>query len=456
MKISPAAKVGLLTILSLVVLIFSLMWLKGRTLAQGERYSVTFNDVDGMRPGSMVQIMGLKIGQVEDILPVVSEDDSHVKVNFVITNSKVFIPNGSELSVQQSGIIGEKFIEITPPEIKTIKIPVTDEELAVQKSMPVKMLYKDVTYDIGEVKSSQIVSKLIEEYKTTRKGIELKKNIKNYYEIKYIISRAGLEIPPNSTFEIDEEGKFLLITPPLRYIVNMPPKDLKFTTVDPLRIKTFMELQVESAEALKATNDKINALLAPEQIETLKDTLRNTKILTARATDVLDEANILIHESKGELGRLVDSSTKLSDNIIEISDNINAIIGDPQLRSDIIETVHTIKQSMDELNEIISDPNLKETIAMTKETTKNVSELVAYLKDAANNEELKQRLDRALTNLNTSLDKLNVLLERTDDLTASQEENIKKVIEDSQEISTNMKKFSKKLNKHFLLFRLLF
>ena len=93
---------------------------------------------------------------------------------------------------------------------------------------------------------------------------------------------------------------------------------------------------------------------------------------------------------------------------------------------------------------------------MTKETTKNISELVSYIKDTANNQEIKDKLDNTITNLNTSLDKLSLLLERTDNLTASQEENIKKIISDSSDISDNMKKFSKKLNKRFLLFRLLF
>ena len=456
MKIPPAAKVGLLTIVSILVLIFCLMWLKGRTLASGERFTVSFHDVDGMRPGSMVQIMGLRVGQVEDVIPVVSEKDSHVKVNFIITSDKVFIPNGSDLSVQQSGIIGEKFLEITPPEIKNKKIPVGNEQLNIKKGIPIKLVYKGANHVIGEVKSAEIVSEAKEEYKTTRKGIELTNVVKNFYDIKYIITRAGLELPEDSTYEVADKANALIVTPPDKYVVNIPPADKKFTTTDPLRIKTFMELQVESAQALKQTNEKINVLLEPEQIENLKDTLKNTKILTARATDVLDEANSLMINSRSDLERLVDTSTKLSENIITISDNINAIIGDPQLRSDILDTVHSVKQSMDELNVIISDPNLKETIALTKDTTKNVSELVTYLKDAASNDELKTRLDKTITNLNTSLDKLSILLDRTDDLTTSQEENIKKIISESTEISTNMKKFSKKLNKRFLLFRLLF
>src|SRR3989339_633698 len=105
MKLPPPAKVGLLTIIALALLIVSLMWLKGRTLASGEHFNVTFHDVDGMRPGAIVQIMGLKVGQVENVKPIITEDSSLVEVSFLITNDKIKIPDGSQISVQQSGLI---------------------------------------------------------------------------------------------------------------------------------------------------------------------------------------------------------------------------------------------------------------------------------------------------------------------------------------------------------------
>lgn len=456
MKIPPAAKVGLLTLISIAVLVFSLMWLKGRTLATGERFTVQFHDVDGMRAGSMVQLMGMRVGQVENVEPVVTNIDNYVKVDFLITSTQIKIPKGSQISVQQSGIIGEKFLEVTPPVINVVEIALNDGNIKAKKGIPVKFLYKDKKYDIGEVKGSEIISKILEEYKTTKKGVSLSEAVKNYNEISYIITRAGLTIPDTSTYELADNGKYLLITPPAEFIVQIPKEDVLFTTVDPLRIKEFLELQVESAAALKATNDKINQLLEPEQIETLKDTLRNTKLLTATATSVLDEANSMMVDSKDDLRTLVESSSKLSENMITISDNINSIIGEPELKEDILSTVHSVKQSTEELNKIISDPNLKETISLTRETSKNVSELVAYFKDVAENEKLKDKLNNTINNLNSSLDKLSTLLTRTDNLTASQEENVKKIITESTEISTNMKKFSSKLNKHFLLFRLLF
>ena len=55
---SNAVKVGLFTLLSLGVLFGTVYWLKSREFQQGLAYSVSFPDVDGLREGAPVQLMG--------------------------------------------------------------------------------------------------------------------------------------------------------------------------------------------------------------------------------------------------------------------------------------------------------------------------------------------------------------------------------------------------------------
>ena len=123
MRFSSSFKVGILTLAALLILVFSILWIKGRALSAGERLTVEFKDVNGMRPGSAVQLMGFRVGQVEDITPVINNENSIVRVKFVITEPDITIPQASTISIQQSGIIGEQFLEITPPKIKFIYMP---------------------------------------------------------------------------------------------------------------------------------------------------------------------------------------------------------------------------------------------------------------------------------------------------------------------------------------------
>ena len=110
MNLSSSFKVGILTLIALVVLLLTIFWAQGRAFSNADRIEVTFKDVNGMRPGSGVQMMGLRVGQVEEIIPVVEDGKSYVKLRFVITEKGVSIPKASSLSIQQSGLIGEQFL----------------------------------------------------------------------------------------------------------------------------------------------------------------------------------------------------------------------------------------------------------------------------------------------------------------------------------------------------------
>ena len=101
MKLSPSLKVGILTLVALTIFLFTVLWVKGRSFSSAERIEVQFKDVNGMRPGSGVQMMGLRVGQVEEIIPVIENESSYVKLKFVITEPDIKIPTASMLSIQQ-------------------------------------------------------------------------------------------------------------------------------------------------------------------------------------------------------------------------------------------------------------------------------------------------------------------------------------------------------------------
>ena len=182
MKLSSSFKVGVLTIVALSIFLFTVLWVKGRSFSSAERIEVQFKDVNGMRPGSGVQMMGLRVGQVEEIIPVVENESSYVKMKFVITEPGITIPKASMLSIQQSGLIGEQFLEITPPRIRSVYIPVVNQQL-LPNDANVEIKLDEKFYDVGRVKKSQIMtSKLVPE--AVRESIKT-----NYaYKVDYFIN----------------------------------------------------------------------------------------------------------------------------------------------------------------------------------------------------------------------------------------------------------------------------
>ena len=158
MKFSSSFKVGLLTLIALVLLFGVVFKVKGRTFSNAKRIEIQFKDVNGMRPGAGVQMMGLRVGQVEEVTPVVDGENSYVKVKFVITDPDVKIPKASLFSIQQSGLIGELFLEITPPKTRTLYIPMKTKGL-LYKDDPVEMKLDDKYYDVGTVKAIEVISR---------------------------------------------------------------------------------------------------------------------------------------------------------------------------------------------------------------------------------------------------------------------------------------------------------
>ena len=160
MKFSSSFKVGLLTLLALVLLLGVVLRVKGRAFSSGSRIEVQFKDVNGMRPGAGVQMMGLRVGQVEEITPVINGDNSYVNVKFVITEPRIKIPKASVFSIQQTGLIGELFLEITPPKIRTVYIPMLNKDI-LYKDDKVEMKLDNKFYDVGKIRNIEVISKNI-------------------------------------------------------------------------------------------------------------------------------------------------------------------------------------------------------------------------------------------------------------------------------------------------------
>ena len=88
-------------------------------------------------------------------------------------------------------------------------------------------------------------------------------------------------------------------------------------------------------------------------------------------------------------------------------------------------------------------------------TLKNVAELSGYINDMSKDSQLKAQVKDTVSKLNTALDKLTVTLD-TVNYATEDEEKLKQTMDDINVTSENLKKFSQKLNKRFLLFRLMF
>lgn len=453
MRFSSSFKVGILTLVALFILLFTVLWVKGRSLSGGERIEVVFRDVNGMRPGSGVQMMGLRIGQVEEIIPVIDGDNSFVKLRFVITEPDVNIPKASIFSIQQSGLIGEQFLEITPPKTITTYVPVTQEANLLYKNDPVQIKLDKEYYDVGRIKDVQIMSSQLV-------PLIMKEKIKTKYAYKvdYVINLPGLILPEYMLGSIVTENgiKKMRISMPDGTLLPYPHQSSLYTVVEPMRIADFLDLQYKAAESLTETTVKVNTLLSDEVIADLKESINNINCLTAQASTTIAKAEKLVDSSKEDFDSLVKMADEVSRNFNTVAKNINGIIGDEKFKPALISTADSISKLAGNINKVLDNTDSKQMASDLQAIVKNINDITLFVADTTKDEKLKAQLMDTVNNFNKAAKDVSSALELVNSMTPEQKCRVQQIIKDTSVTTHNLKKFSEKLNKRFLLFRLMF
>lgn len=453
MRFSSSFKVGLLTLLSLILLVGVVLKVKGRALSSAKRIEINFRDVNGMRPGAGVQMMGLKVGQVEEIVPVIDSDSSYVKVKFVITEPHLEIPKASAFSIQQSGLIGELFLEITPPKTRTIYIPMANKDV-LYKDDPVVMNLDNKMYDVGKIKNIQVVSREVLPY-----NVKETIKTKSAYKVDYIVNLPGLILPQflKGTAVTQNGKKKLYISTLDNVVLPYPIQDSKYTIIEPMRLSDFMEWQYKAAESLTETNQKVNEILSDKMIAELKSSVSNLNSLTDKTTKTMDKIDALVESSQDDIKMLMTLLEQSSVDFNRLSANINNLIGDDKFKATMLSTAESVDKLAQNINKIIGNDEESQKMASDiREIINNVNEISSYVNGMTKNDQLKNDLTNAIASANKAMNGLNTALSSVNNLTPENKTELQTIIDDTKVTTCNLRKFSEKLNKRFLLWRLMF
>ncbi len=105
--------IGLFILIGLGCTAYLAMTLANTTFFSGDSYLVSakFTAVNGLRPGSNVEISGVAVGKVSDI--TLDQTLYQAVVTMQVQNA-VGIPVDSVAAIKTSGLIGDKYVSITP------------------------------------------------------------------------------------------------------------------------------------------------------------------------------------------------------------------------------------------------------------------------------------------------------------------------------------------------------
>ncbi len=114
MEISPAAKVGMITVLALIILGITFVFLRSQqdTKPLGNTYHIIFQRVEGLAQGAPVRLAGVQVGRVLS-LTFTPERKVDVRVDIFPQYGNIALTHESVYTIGQS-FVGERWLEISP------------------------------------------------------------------------------------------------------------------------------------------------------------------------------------------------------------------------------------------------------------------------------------------------------------------------------------------------------
>jgi phospholipid/cholesterol/gamma-HCH transport system substrate-binding protein len=120
MKFSKEYKIGLSVLAALLILIFGINFLKGKSMfVKDTEYVVYYTNIDGLKEGSYVLTRGFKVGVVKDIQFDGSMAE-RMKVTFLI-NEKINFPKDSKVRIFSMDLMGTRGLDIIAGQSLMIK-----------------------------------------------------------------------------------------------------------------------------------------------------------------------------------------------------------------------------------------------------------------------------------------------------------------------------------------------
>ena len=113
MKFSKELKAGVIALLAIVGFVVLFQFMKGKSLFTTDNiFYAKYDNVEGLAQSAAVSINGLKVGQVDKIIPVTSKDG---KINFVVkvtVDNKFEFSKNSSLEIFEPGLMSGKEMRV--------------------------------------------------------------------------------------------------------------------------------------------------------------------------------------------------------------------------------------------------------------------------------------------------------------------------------------------------------
>jgi len=111
-KFNNEMKTGIVVLVAVLLLLYLMLKMGGVKISEGYELNVLFDYVSGLEEKAPVKLAGVAIGEVKKVAHTYNDDETKVLVVLAIDKCAK-IREDSKIRISTTGLIGEKYIEIT-------------------------------------------------------------------------------------------------------------------------------------------------------------------------------------------------------------------------------------------------------------------------------------------------------------------------------------------------------
>jgi phospholipid/cholesterol/gamma-HCH transport system substrate-binding protein len=340
---------GLLFLVGLAVFGGLILWINNfRPGESNYQFSVLFPDGNGVAVGAPVRLRGVRIGQVVNVAPAVDQ----VKLTLLVERD-ILIPTQSKITVSQSGLIGETFIDIVPkrglPASKVAFADFVDQCKKNPNAESVELICpnSDVAQGVSPIRLAQLLE--------TFNSLAVRLDDKFIGNIDSTVREVGVAARKLGSISTDVRRA-----------------SVSFEKVSTSAQKNINSLGVAGKSVEKAGRsvggaaDNLNITITDNR-KNLQTTLSNLSVASGDLKAVLAELKPTL--ANGQLGkdltRLASNAAAASENVRKITDGLS----DPATIDSLRETLDAARVTFQnaqkitsDLDEVTGDPNFRKNL----------------------------------------------------------------------------------------------
>ncbi|MBV2166088.1 MAG: MCE family protein [Kaistella sp.] len=296
MKFTKEIKAGLIAILAIVGFVILFQFMKGKSLFTTDNiFYAKFDNVEGLAASNPVSINGLKVGQVDQIIPITEADG---KIHFVVkvtVDDNFEFSKRSTLEIFEPGLMSGKEMRVNLAYGK----PMAKDGDTLKGAFTLSMM-NNISSQVGPVKDQlQVVLKRVDSLMVNANALT---DAQNQQAIRALLSSLNRTV---SSFEATSQQTNALLA-------NNDP-----------RIQKMLDNANLATISAKTTIDKYGRVADEVDVQKLNNTIDKLSLTADKLNGIISG----IQNGEGSLGKLTKDE-QLYNNLNESSANLNNLILD--------------------------------------------------------------------------------------------------------------------------------